>query len=207
MAVRSPVAMAEVVVREGVFTDEGMILGKVSAECVVCGAPGLPGDPDLGIPGVRVYLQDGTSAVTDAEGKYSFHGLRPRSWVVRLDPSTVPPARFARITNRHSDDGLTLFVDVFRGELARGDFRAQMDSTAAAQWTETQERRIDPAPAGRSGSVRRGRHSDRLLQPASSSGSTPPTWATLPCSKIRTRRCCRLLTPSKLWSDQKLEDR
>ncbi|MGI9628656.1 MAG: hypothetical protein ACR2QM_17610, partial [Longimicrobiales bacterium] len=139
--VQSPIARAEVVVREGFF-DEGLILGKVSAHCEACEGPGQPGDPDLGIPGVRIYLQDGTSAVTDSEGKYSFYGLRPRSWVVRVDPGTVPPGTgFQALTNRHRANGLTQFVDLTRGELARADFVAQMDTLDAANWIATQERR------------------------------------------------------------------
>lgn len=104
----------------GVFSGEGMIVGTVFLSCD-CDDAQDPGE--LGIPGVRVFLQDGTAAVTDLAGKYSFYGLRPRTWVVRIDPTTLPPgARMAPLTNRHGNDGQSAFVDLKRGELHRADF-------------------------------------------------------------------------------------
>ncbi|MGI9627608.1 MAG: hypothetical protein ACR2QM_12280, partial [Longimicrobiales bacterium] len=119
-AATSNEAAIKVQVRAGAFSDDAFVAGKVFASgdgSLVQGAEAL------GVPGVRVYLQDGTSAVTDSEGKFSFFGLRPRLYVVRVDQSTLPPgARLAPISNRHSDDGRTLFVDLTRGELHRADF-------------------------------------------------------------------------------------
>jgi uncharacterized repeat protein (TIGR01451 family) len=111
---QSNLAAARVQLVGGVFTDEGLIVGKVM----------LDGDSlGLGIPGVRLYLEDGTSTVSDVEGKYSFYGVTPRLHVVKVDATTLPPAaRLTLITTRQAGDAATLFVDVQRGEMHRADF-------------------------------------------------------------------------------------
>ncbi len=121
-SVASNVAAATVVIRPGVFGDEGIIAGKVFADCD-CAGDGLQGNEDLGIPGVRLYLEDGTSAVTDVEGKYSFNHVRPRLHVVRIDETTLPAgARMKAIANRNAGSGISQFVDLKRGEFHRVDF-------------------------------------------------------------------------------------
>jgi uncharacterized repeat protein (TIGR01451 family) len=122
----SNIAQAAVIVRGGAFSDEGIIVGKVFMDCD-CDSNRTQGAEELGIPGVRLYMEDGTSAVTDVEGKYHFANVRPRLHVVRIDATTLPPgARFAAFDNRHAGDGLSRFVDMQKGELHRADF-AQMN--------------------------------------------------------------------------------
>jgi uncharacterized repeat protein (TIGR01451 family) len=113
---QSNLAAARVQLIGGVFTDEGLIVGKV-----------FVGDAaDLGVPGVRVYLEDGTSTVTDVEGKYSFYAVTPRLHIVKLDATTLPPgADLMLISNRQAGDAASRFVDVQRGELYRADFAAR----------------------------------------------------------------------------------
>ena len=111
-----PVSAVVNVRDQGVFTEEAMILGRVWARI-----DSVP----LGIPGVRVFLQDGTSAITDGEGNYSFIGLRPRLWVVRVDQSTLPPAvELQPISSRNAGEGSSAFADLVRGEMHRVDFGA-----------------------------------------------------------------------------------
>ena len=119
----------------GPFTDEGIIVGTVFLNC---GCDDWQTTGELGIPGVRVYLQDGTAAVTDSEGKYSFVGLRPRMWVVRVDRSTLPRgARMEPLTNRHGNDGQSAFVDLKKGALERADFAEGSGSDAVREDTES----------------------------------------------------------------------
>ncbi len=47
---------------------------------------------DVGIAGVRIVLDDGESAVTDAFGRYDFPCVRPGMHALRLDEETLPPA-------------------------------------------------------------------------------------------------------------------
>ena len=113
-------ASARVQVVGGVFSNKAYIIGKVYADC---GRDGVqrPGDP--GIPGVRIYLEDGTYAVTDEEGKYSFYGLTPRTHIVKVDNTTLPAgASLEVLSNRNALDAGSLFADLTNGELFKANF-------------------------------------------------------------------------------------
>ncbi|HEY3215105.1 MAG TPA: hypothetical protein VGK93_01295, partial [Candidatus Eisenbacteria bacterium] len=113
---------ASVRVQRGVFTDEGTIAGKVFLDCD-CSSDSLQGAEELGLPGVRVVLEDGTAAITDVEGKYHFVGVSPRLHVVRVDGATLPAgSRVEMLANRQARDGWSRFVDLKAGELFRADF-------------------------------------------------------------------------------------
>ena len=115
-------AAVQVRVRAGVFTDEGTIAGKVYLDCD-CSSDSLQGAEELGVPGVRVVLEDGAAAITDVEGKYHFVGVNPRLHAVRIDRSTLPaPTHAVTMSNRQAGDGWSQFVDLKAGELFRADF-------------------------------------------------------------------------------------
>jgi uncharacterized repeat protein (TIGR01451 family) len=116
----SNVAQVRVQVIGGVFDDRGYILGKIFADC---NANGVQDAGELGIPGVRLYLEDGTFVISDSEGKYSFYGVTPRTHVLKVDPISLPlGAKLALIANRQAFDPGSRFVDLKNGELHRGDF-------------------------------------------------------------------------------------
>ncbi len=120
--VASNTATAKVEVTGGVFTDRGIIAGKIFIDCD-CDPDRVQGPRDIGIPGVRIMLEDGTSTVTDVEGKYNFYGLSPRMHVLKVDVTTLPPgSRLAAVSSRNAGDGWTRFVDLRNGEFVRGDF-------------------------------------------------------------------------------------
>jgi uncharacterized repeat protein (TIGR01451 family) len=104
----------------GVFSDKAYIIGKVFADCR---RDGVQDADDPGIPGVRIYLEDGTYAVTDEEGKYSFYGLTPRTHVAKIDGTTLPSGAVLQIlNNRNAKDAGSQFVDLTIGELRKADF-------------------------------------------------------------------------------------
>jgi uncharacterized repeat protein (TIGR01451 family) len=122
-------AVAVVRVRGGVFTDRGIIVGKVFLECD-CDSTrresryrsGLRRD-SLGVPGVRLFLEDGSSVVTDFEGNYNFVGLVSGLHVVKVDPTTLPRgARLTVLDSRNAGDSSSRFVDLKYGELHKADF-------------------------------------------------------------------------------------
>lgn len=116
----SNVASAKVEVRGGVFSDQGFIVGKVFVDC---NTNTLQDAAELGIPGVRLYLEDGTFAITDQEGKFSFAGITPRTHVLKLDKTTVPlGATFVALANRHAGDPHSRFVDLKNRDLHKADF-------------------------------------------------------------------------------------
>jgi len=116
----SNVATAVVKVRGGVFTNKGYIVGTVFMDC---NRDRVQGPREPGIPGVRLFMEDGTTVVTDAEGKYSLYGVSPRTHVMKLDNITLPRgAELIALNNRNAGDPGSRFVDVTVGEMARADF-------------------------------------------------------------------------------------
>ncbi len=83
----------------------------------------------IGIPGVRVVLEDGSFAITDADGRYHFEGLVPGSHVVQALTSTLPKGgQFtdcARST-RSAGNASSRFVIGQGGSLAVADFSATL---------------------------------------------------------------------------------
>lgn len=117
---RSNLATVRVQVIGGVFSEKAYFIGKVFADCSRDGVQDA-GEP--GVPGVRIYLEDGTYVVTDEEGKYSFYGLTPRTHVAKLDSTTLPAgATLSLLGNRNARDAGSQFVDLTQGELRKADF-------------------------------------------------------------------------------------
>ncbi|QRX84135.1 DUF11 domain-containing protein [Glaciimonas sp. PAMC28666] len=128
----------------GVFTSDAYVLGKVSLVCENRNVAVIEGKavrkpaatvtnkptnmiPDnlngIGVPGVRIYLEDGTFAETDQDGKYSIYGVKPLTHVLKIDNTTLPVGAIPlATTNRHAGRGGNQFIDLRNGELGRGDF-------------------------------------------------------------------------------------
>ena len=119
-ALASMSAQAKVIVQGGVFSDKAYIVGKVVVDC---NRDRLQNAEEIGIPGVRVYLEDGTFAVSDSEGKYSFYGVSPRTHVLKLDMTSMPVgSELIVLGNRNAGDPGSRFVDLKKGELHRANF-------------------------------------------------------------------------------------
>ncbi|MDL5365446.1 SdrD B-like domain-containing protein [Xanthomonas sp. NCPPB 2654] len=119
-ALPSNQAQYRVRVTGGVFTEEGCVLGKVFVDCNV---NHVQDREEIGIPGVRLYFEDGTWVISDSEGKYSYCGLPPQSHTLKVDASTLPQgARLTTSSNRNLGDADSLFIDLKNGELHRADF-------------------------------------------------------------------------------------
>ena len=113
-------ARAKVKVTGGVFTTDACIAGKVFVDC---NNNHVQDGEELGIPGVRLYMEDGTNFTTDVEGKYSYCGITPNSHVIKVDGATLPRAsRMMEASNRNLGDPHSLFLDTKNGELLRADF-------------------------------------------------------------------------------------
>jgi large repetitive protein len=122
-ALRSLEAQAKVKVTGGVFTRDACVIGKVFVDCNQNQQQDA-GEP--GIPGVRLYLEDGTNITTDENGQYSMCGLRPITHVLKIDSSTMPiGSRMGISSSRNAGDADSLFVDLTAHELYRADFIEQ----------------------------------------------------------------------------------
>jgi uncharacterized repeat protein (TIGR01451 family) len=130
-SMRSQEALARVKVTGGVFSDEGFIIGKVFMDC---NADRIQGPGEVGVPGVRIFLEDGTYIISDLEGKYSFYGIKPVTHVLKLDSTTLPRgAKLIPLSNRNSGKGDSQFVDLKKGELHKADFALYNGHSTAEQ--------------------------------------------------------------------------
>ncbi len=112
---------ATVLLQEDLFRSTGTIIGRV-----------LEGDcsqetfsEDQGVANIRVYLEDGRYAVTDAGGRFHFEGVEAGTHVAQLDRFTVP-AWFdvlgCSATPGFAGSAESQFVKLARGGLQRADF-------------------------------------------------------------------------------------
>jgi uncharacterized repeat protein (TIGR01451 family) len=114
-------ATAMIRLTEDLFRSTGTIIGRVlEADCSQDTFA-----EEQGVAGIRVYLEDGRYAVTDAGGRYHFEGIDPGTHVAQMDTYTVP-AYFDVIgcsdTPGFSGRADSQFVKLSRGSLLRADF-------------------------------------------------------------------------------------
>lgn len=137
----SNIATAQVTIVGGVFTDKAYIFGKVFADC---DKDGVQSKDEVGVPGIRIFMEDGTSVITDAEGKFSFYGVTARTHVLKLDRTTLPEgvdiADLADLTNRNLGKPDSRFIDLKNGELQRADFA--IATCSAATKSDINQRRV-----------------------------------------------------------------
>ena len=115
---RANVAFADVEVREDLLQSKAILIGQVFAS-------GCDATEAKGMPDVRVWLEDGTFVVTDAEGKYHIEGIEAGSHVVAVDAATVPASHelvLCENNTRFAGDPGSQFIDVKGGTLWRADF-------------------------------------------------------------------------------------
>ena len=130
-------AVCTVRINDGVFTDKGIIIGKVFLDRNRNRVQD-PGEP--GVPGVRLYLEDGTFVVTDSEGKFSFYGVRPVAHMLKLDRTTLPAgAELIALDTRHAGDAGSRFVDLKKAEIQKANFA--LDAANPAVTAEIERRR------------------------------------------------------------------
>jgi uncharacterized repeat protein (TIGR01451 family) len=80
-------ARAVVYVSAGIFSTRQVILGRVFVDT---NGNGKFDDGDKPAPGIRLYLNNGQSVITDSAGLYSFPSLGDGPQVISLDPVSVP---------------------------------------------------------------------------------------------------------------------
>ncbi len=117
-ALLSNTATATVRVVDELFRSRNVIMGRVlSGECGEGG--------EEGVPGVRIFLEDGTFVVTDELGRYHFEGVRSGTHVVQMDLETIPDwydAVGCDEDTRQAGRPWSRFVDLAGGALWRLDF-------------------------------------------------------------------------------------
>jgi uncharacterized repeat protein (TIGR01451 family) len=162
------------IVRDG-LTARMTIIGRV-----VDGACG-PVENAVGIPGVRVMLEDGSYAITDADGRYHFEGVVPGNHVVQVAQTTLPQGgEFIDCvaSSRSAGSAISRFVSGQGGSLARADFHARLPERAAdAETAAPQRAELDNVAASGAGIdfVGMGDGPDGFLFPAADHNPRSPS--------------------------------
>jgi uncharacterized repeat protein (TIGR01451 family) len=132
-------------VRDGI-ADRMTIIGRITA-----GACTLDEAQRTGIAGVRVMLEDGSFAITDADGRYHFEGVVPGTHVVQVARMTLPEgARMVDCTasTRNAGSAISRFAIGQGGSLVVADFHAVLPQGAAAPVAAPLPEAAPAAPAG-----------------------------------------------------------
>lgn len=117
----SATGRAVVKVSAGVFSTRQVIVGRVFVD--TNGNQQFDED-DRPMPGVRLYLSNGQSVITDSDGLYNFPSLGDGPQVISLDPVSLPPGYALTDGGRKSGQAWTrlLRTPVGGGALLRQNF-------------------------------------------------------------------------------------
>lgn len=129
--------------------DRVAILGQV-----VAGACGAAPDAGRDLSGIRIYMEDGSYAVTDAAGRFSFRDIARKTRVLQLDELTLPRnARPVLCDNntRRAGSAISQFVELRPGLMGRANFHIVFDgaedaAAAVAEATRPSAWRVAPTP-------------------------------------------------------------
>ena len=77
----------QITVRPGVFTEKGLIIGKVFYDD---NRNTFQESGENGIKGIELWMEDGTKIVTGDDGKYSLPEVKPGQHVIRVNERTLP---------------------------------------------------------------------------------------------------------------------
>ena len=130
----SNVATASVRLRKLLFTDAMTIVGRISE-----GACGTSARDRIGVPGIRLLLDDGTFVVSDRNGLYHIEGARTGRHVVQLDLRSVPGALLVTDCSggvRRTGSAFSQFVEGSGGSIQRADFQLRRVAANAAATAE-----------------------------------------------------------------------
>jgi uncharacterized repeat protein (TIGR01451 family) len=129
--VSTPMARASVRVRRGVFSSQQVIVGRVYVDANM---NGRFDHDERGVPGVRLYLNNGQSVITDSEGLYNFPVVNEGSQVISLDPVTVPPGYALADSERKDERSWTrlLRTPLGGGAMLRQNFALRSPDAADA---------------------------------------------------------------------------
>ncbi|HEX8293228.1 MAG TPA: SdrD B-like domain-containing protein, partial [Pyrinomonadaceae bacterium] len=129
--VSTPRARASVRVRRGLFSSQQVLLGRVYADANLNGQ--FDRD-ERGVPGVRLYLNNGQSVITDSEGLYNFPVVNEGAQVLSLDPVTLPPGYALVETGRRDEMSWTrlLRTPLGGGALLRQNYGLRTPDSASS---------------------------------------------------------------------------
>lgn len=120
----SNIASAVVKIEDNLFEEKGIIFGRVFVDKNDNNIFDVNDEnKEIGVPGIKIYLENGDYAITDREGMYSIYGQRSITHVVKIDDHTVPKGvRLKKLTNKHNKKGDLSYADLKTGQLHKVNF-------------------------------------------------------------------------------------
>lgn len=125
--------------RDAFDLDRVAILGQVVAG--PCGAAEAGHD----LSGIRILMEDGSYAITDAAGRFSFRDIARKTRVLQLDELTLPRnARpvLCRDNTRRAGSAISQFVELRPGMMGRANFHIVFDGAEDAAAAATEAARL-----------------------------------------------------------------
>ncbi len=141
---RSARASVPVEIDRETIADRMTVIGRITAgSCSI-------DDPRPGIPGVRVIMEDGSFAISDADGRYHFEGVVPGTHVVAVSRMTLPEG--AELIDchrgtRNAGNAGSRFVIGQGGSLVVADFHAVVTEGWLEEAADKAETRAEGAGA------------------------------------------------------------
>lgn len=122
----SNVARAAIRVREDLLRDRSTLVGRISEQsCDADEEWAREIERGVGVQGVRLYMETGAYAVSDADGLYHFEGITEGTHVVQVDEETLPEG-FELMTceenTRYAGSNYSKFVEIQGGGIWRANF-------------------------------------------------------------------------------------
>lgn len=131
----SNTARASVVVREDLFRNKSILVGRVTESN--CNAQ--HDEVAKGVANVRIVMQDGTFVLTDKDGNWHIDNLRPGTQVVQLDTDSLPKdyeAVTCEDNTRFAGRTFSQFVNLRGGTMWRADFQIQKKPPVVLNMTQ-----------------------------------------------------------------------
>ena len=95
----------------------------------------------MNLSGIRIFLETGDYAITDADSRFSFRDISYRDHVVQIDELTLPlggRAVLCDVNVRNAGSATSQFIDVAPGMLGRAEFRIVFDDPVLQEKAEIQ---------------------------------------------------------------------
>ena len=132
----SNTARASVVVREDLYRNKTILLGRViDGSC-----DDKVENDDRGLANARIVLENGTYILTDKEGRWHIDNLRPGTHVVQLDLDSLPrdyEVVACENNTRFAGRSYSQFVNLQPGTMWRADFHVRKKAPESVMITQT----------------------------------------------------------------------
>ena len=118
--ITSAPSQKQITVQPGVFTENGLIIGKIFYDD---DRNGYQSEGEVGIKDVELWMEDGTRITTGDDGKFSLPNVKPGQHVLRVNERSLPPrTELLKGGRDFAGDASSRFVRLTEGGIARANF-------------------------------------------------------------------------------------